>query len=430
VKDVGVQVTWPADTITYQSAIARDGQVQDAAVGDVPADTITYAGAIALTDGLGQASAAGDKVPHPANTITYDGSIAREDGQEAPAVGDVQATLSVDTITYNVAIARDGSEHGSTAGDVQETLQNDAISDSGAFALAREDHHEQDSAAGDVQTAHEDNGQVQASAVGDVGKVQVTRPADAEHGTSRRRWADYDDEDSDDEGLHDWAHQDDREAKRHLVTRRSKGERLPGRGVQPSEGAHSADEEERNKVRRPPQAGHRPVRHAPRGAKSSGGKHGKDKGKGAKDPDSAGGTRGQAAGSSRGTDSGKATKGGGKHRPPARGDQAPRPRGPDSITYQRAIAREHSQVHASVASTAPPSASRPAGSSKEDSGTQDAARREELRQLTERARRLNADLRAIPVQPGSQATAWALVGEFQADLLRTIQMRNPCTPDP
>ncbi len=353
VKDVGVQVTWPADTITYQSAIARDGQVQDAAVGDVPADTITYAGAIALTDGLGQASAAGDKVPHPANTITYDGSIAREAGQEAPAVGDVQATLSVDTITYNVAIARDGSEHGSTAGDVQETLQNDAISDSGAFALAREDHHEQDSAAGDVQTAHEDNGQVQASAVGDgqarpednisyveaiarnglvqapaVGDVQAapsedtityvdeiaredgqvqasaagetaalqaTRPADTTTCTdaiarfggqelasavgdgeavqvaqsSRRRWADYDDECSDggDDGwLHDLDHHDDREAKWHMVvSKRSKGRLHPNGDGLPSEGARPAEDEGRFRQPSSPQARHRPDRPTPEG---------------------------------------------------------------------------------------------------------------------------------------------------------------------
>ncbi len=463
----GGQRAQPADTITYECAIASQGALarvdssgHDSSVG---ADTIISSAAIAsqgdqvhADDGedAGDGRATRGEIAHDdsseqdssvgEDTITSSVSISSVGGQvhtlEGEDAGDVQATrgelaladssgqdssVGVDTTISSVAIAfmggRGHASEGEDAGDVQ----------------ARDSSSEQDSSVGaDTITSGAAiasvGGQGPASEGEDAGDVQATRPHGqvTAHHQSRRRWADYDDEDSDDEGLHDWAHQDDREAKRHLVTRRSKGERLPGRGVQPSEGAHSADEEERNKVRRPPQAGHRPVRHAPRGAKSSGGKHGKDKGKGAKDPDSAGGTRGQAAGSSRGTDSGKATKGGGKHRPPARGDQAPRPRGPDSITYQRAIAREHSQVHASVASTAPPSASRPAGSSKEDSGTQDAARREELRQLTERARRLNADLRAIPVQPGSQATAWALVGEFQADLLRTIQMRNPCTPDP
>ncbi len=103
--------------------------------------------------------------------------------------------------------------------------------------------------------------------------------------------------------------------------------------------------------------------------------------------------------------------------------QEPRQEASDTISCSSAIAREVGQVQASAGAN--PHASRPEDTITYSGAIDVAARRAELRLLEARARSLREALCALPIAPGSQDTAMALVRDFEADLYSMIPLRRP-----
>jgi hypothetical protein len=307
---------------------------------------------------------------------------------------------------------------------------------------------------------------VQDTAVGDGAAVQNAS-------SSRRRWADYADDDSDggDDGWpHDLNHDDDHEAEWRLVVRgRSKRKPHPEEDGLATQGASPADEAERHKPR-PHRTGHRPARPDPTRGHI---KLDKGKGKGARTPVKGGktadGKRGKAAAPSltMGRDKVKPT-GGGKDRSPRAADTIPysaaiasedgsqaRAADSDAISYNGAIA-EHCQGPAAAGgdSQFPSHSARAREGSHETSmrasdttsyssasrrpedaiiytgAISVASRRAEVQQFRERVIRMRVELGALRVGPGSDQAALAIARSFEADMQSLVRARRRREPGP